>query len=274
MATIILLLRLHETGSLRPVIRYSLFAGITLGLAHVLRPVAMVIIPTIVLYLKWCTNWFNLHKSRLVSFTLSFIVGLLITIRAIMGLASDVVNLPLSSTSAGFSLYEGTTINSRGCWSEEHGRILEDFAYRPDDIHKASYQRAWSNVSTDPLGFIQLIGTKFVLFWGSDDYGVFFSTTEQSPTESSMIIHMYRYHLNLLSNGAYIFLIVLAAIGLYLHRTTENKTLFIVQSVFLLHVAAYSILEIQSRYHFLVVPLLMIPAAMALASSKNNDLPV
>jgi hypothetical protein len=263
LAALIALLRARESESLQRWIMFGALAGASLGVAHVLRPVAIVVIPTIIGFVFWGARQLRNRVRFQWTVAGSTAAGFLLVAGGIMMLASTAVNQPLWKSSAGFSLYVGTSQESRGFWSASHAAILDEYAYNSDAIHEASTQRAIENITHDPAGFAALLATKFVLFWGSDDYGLYYSTLEQAPSESAVTIFRYRNRLNLAAQGVYFFLLAFAAIGIFRTRNQQNSVLYIVQSVFLLHVGAFCFLEIQSRYHVLVIPLLMIPASLA-----------
>lgn len=275
LGAVLLLLRTHDT-TLRKLVLFSLLAGGSVAIAHALRPVALVIFPTFVAYLIWGDRQtFATWRVRAASLAAAA-TGFAIVLMAIMVPASQAVRYPVWKSSAGFSLYVGTTASGRGFWTPESALIIRKHNYNFDSVHHACNQVALQNVVGDPLGFARLAAIKFFMFWGSDDYGLYSSTVEQYPTSSSVNIYQYRIHLNLLAHGAYAVILLCASIGMYRIQShtsgkrlswqtavPDGRVLFIIQSVFLLHVVAFTFLEIQSRYHMLVIPMLMIPAAAA-----------
>lgn len=267
---VIFLLRAQQAATDRTVAWFGLLAGGSIALSHVLRPVAMVIVPTIVVFLLWGKRAHDVFSRYILSVGLSLAVGFVVTAGVIMGAASMATNQTLWKSNAGFSLYVGTSSESMGFWSAKHAAILDEYAYDTDKIHSESTKRAIATITQHPVDFIKLMGIKFALFWGSDDYGVYYATVEQAPSEQAVTIFRNRNRLNLVAQGAYVFILIAAGIGLYRTRSVMNNVLLIVSSVFLLHVAAFCFLEIQSRYHVLVVPLLMIPAAMAFVRRKSD----
>jgi 4-amino-4-deoxy-L-arabinose transferase-like glycosyltransferase len=269
LGALLALLRVSELDSPIRWGYWGILAGALLGIAHVLRPVGIVVVPTIIAYVIWGVEQLRNRLRFQLAVVVSTAVGFVLVAGGIMILASAAVQQPLWKSGAGFSLYVGTTQESHGFWAPKHGAILDEYSYNVDAVHRASTERAIDNVTSDPIGFAKLVATKFVLFWGSDDYGVYFSTVEQAPTERAVSIFRFRNRLHLITQGVYFFLIASAALGIYRNRQRKNSVLFLAQSVFLLHVAAFSFLEIQSRYHVLVIPLLMIPAAMAYTSKRS-----
>jgi 4-amino-4-deoxy-L-arabinose transferase-like glycosyltransferase len=272
LGALIALLRAREIESAQRWLLWGMLAGASLGIAHVLRPVAIVVVPTILAFVIWGAGHLRNRMRFQAAVLSSAAAGFILVAGGIMVFASAAVNQPLWKSSAGFSLYVGTSQESRGFWSARHAAILDEYSYNPDAVHKASTERAIYNIVSDPAGFAALVATKFVLFWGSDDYGIYYSTVEQAPTESAVTIFRYRNKLNLAAQGVYFFLLAGAAVGIFRARKQSNTVLFIAQSVFLLHVAAFCFLEIQSRYHVLVIPLLMIPAAMVFTSKPSHKL--
>lgn len=267
---VILLLRAQQSSSSRSVAWLGFVAGALIAIAHVLRPVAMVIVPTIATVLVWGTRTQQHLRRYVTTVGVSLTMGFVIVAGLFMGLASTAVDQPLWRSNAGFSLYVGTSSESRGFWSAKHAAIIDEYAFDTEAIHRESTRRAIASIVEHPGDFVILVATKFVLFWGSDDYGVYYSTVEQIPSESAAAIFRFRNRINLIAQGAYFFILVAAGIGLYRMRAKSNNVLLIVASVFLLHVAAFSLLEIQSRYHVLVVPLLMIPAAMTFTRHRSD----
>lgn len=263
LGAILLLLRSQDSASLRTVAICGALAGASIAIAHALRPVALVVFPTLLAFVLWGTPSIGTRWKLRLSLLGSSLAGFAVVLVAIMLPTATAVTYPVWKSSAGFSLYVGTSTASRGFWSAKHAEILEEYSNDFDAVHRASTDRAVQSIIDQPGAFLELVATKFVLFWGSDDYGIYFATVEQSPTADSVAIYQYRTRLNLLAQGAYLMILLCAAIGMYRMRSRSNGALFLVQSVFLLHVAAFCFLEIQSRYHFLVVPLLMIPASMA-----------
>lgn len=263
LGAILLLLRSQDSASLRTLIMCGALAGAAIAIAHALRPVALVVFPTLLAFVLWGTSTNGSRWKLRLSLLGSSLAGFVVVLIAIMLPTATAVTYPVWKSSAGFSLYVGTSTASRGFWSAKHAEILDEYSNDFDAVHRASTDRAVQSIVDQPGDFLELVATKFVLFWGSDDYGVYFSTVEQLPTADAVSVYRHRNRLNLLAQGAYAAIILSAAVGMYRMRSTANGTLLVIQSVFLLHVVAFSVLEIQSRYHFLVVPLLMIPAAMA-----------
>lgn len=272
LGAIIALLHARESESAQRWLLWGMLAGASLGIAHVLRPVGIVVVPTILAFVIWGAGHLRNRMRFQIAVLSSAAAGFVLVASGIIMYASAAVNQPLWKSSAGFSLYVGTSQESRGFWSATHAAILDEYSYNPDAVHTASKERAMYNIVSDPAGFGALVATKFVLFWGSDDYGLYYSTVEQAPTESAVTIYRYRNKLNLVAQGVYFFVLAGAAIGMYRARKQTNIVLFIAQSVFLLHVAAFCFLEIQSRYHVLVIPLLMVPAAMVFTAKPSHKL--
>lgn len=263
LGAILLLLRSQDAASLRTLVICGALAGASIAIAHALRPVALVVFPTLLVFAVWGSASMRPYWQTRLSLLGSTLAAFALTLGAIMLPTAAAVDYPVWKSSAGFSLYVGTSSDSRGFWSAKHAQILDEYGHDFDAVHQASTERAVHTVVEEPVAFLQLVATKFALFWGSDDYGVYFSTVEQIPTAEAVSVYQYRNRINLLAQGAYAAIILSAAFGMYRMRRATNSTLLVIQSVFLLHVAAFSVLEIQSRYHFLVVPLFMIPAAMA-----------
>ena len=263
LGAILFLLRSQDSQQRNSVVVYGALTGALIAIAHALRPVALVVFPTLLAFVVWGIQGIqNTLRSR-AALLLSCLGGFALAFAIIMLPTARAVNYPVWKSSAGFSAYVGTSTASNGFWSAANAQILDEYSHDFDQVHAASMQRALDAVGSSPMAFLRLAATKFALFWGSDDYGVYFSTVEQMPTADAVTIFLYRTRINLFAQGAYLAILLCAAIGMYTMRRHSNSALLIIQSVFLLHVAAFSVLEIQSRYHFLVIPLLLVPAAMA-----------
>lgn len=271
LAAIYWLLRLEFINTTRGWIITSCLVGCSIAIAHVLRPVGMILFPTFLLAVIWGLQKVSKDWSFRSSIMLATLAGFAVTFSLLTIPLGRYLNYPVWKSSAGFSLYVGTSPKANGYWTRELTAIIREHHHNFDSVHAACMAEAKKVVLTQPVQTSVLAATKFLLFWGSDDYGVYFSTDQQAPSSSAVAIYRNRQSLTVFSAGAYFFLLASAAAGCWKMRSTRSMALMIVQSIFLLHVAAFSLLEIQSRYHFLVVPLLMIPAAMYwLPMSKRN----
>jgi hypothetical protein len=168
-----------------------------------------------------------------------------------------------TSSFGGGSLYHGTNLASGGRWSRAgHDQIaaLGDDAWEES---RAAQAAAIGRIRDDPVGMTALALRKQVTFWGRESYGVRYGIRREltgRPWAPAAVLPA------LASGTFYVAVLILTALGLYLHRRRTDALsgllVLVVLGLSLLH----GFVEVRDRYHSYAIPLLLPVAASAVVA--------
>ena len=256
----------------------ALAAGVVLSVAHIVRPVASLLIPAFMLFLlvrphhgetteseeakppkKWMTNWKALRAGVLVL----LVLGFWLTLQGLNLLYQPKVEVPLGKTGAGFNLYVGTNQAARGMWNPEDWAIIEEFNYDFDRIHEEAWNRGMERIREDYRDFLLLAERKFSIQWAVSDYGFYWGMLEtERVTAVSLWAEAHRQELQVASQVFYMSLMWLILLGVW-HTRQKRTASFntFIAILFFGFIAMHTLIEVQSRYHHSLVPLFILSAA-------------
>lgn len=249
----------------------ALIIGACIAVANLFRPVAVIAFPVLVLYV-WAWRWRDVSR-RWVYRTVT--VG---TALCAFVVSTSLFNIPIERITGidinkarpGFSIYVGTHAPSHGMWFPESYNLVYRTAYNADTVHQRSMEAAMQQITADPIGMVILAVEKFHYFWASGEYAVMYATREMGQRGMSPWIAAHHTSALVASQAMYAVLIALAGVALWRRRRQITELDGIVVTTFLVHVACFTILEIQSRYHMVVELILLIPAATLLAGRTHS----
>jgi hypothetical protein len=242
--------------------------GIVAAAANFLRPIAVLIFPVLLFYLLAFVDVKGSVIQGLLKKAAAFSIILLAFIISFASITiplSKKIGVPLWRSSSGFSFLVGTNFESDGAYNIQDEDIIKEFNYDFDKVHKTATQRAVNRIKSAPVEFARVVEKKYITVWSNEDYGYSWSIAGSNSRGS-----VYLYVLNnpdkfrYTSQIYYIVILVFAAIGIvsaYKNLIYENIILLLIfLSVFIMH----TFLEAQSRYHYYVVPLLILIAGYGL----------
>lgn len=256
--------------------------GVALAFTNAVRPLATIFLIAAVLCLLPSTKRFtkseNMLNGRLsriscqgwflaLLVTLSFfVVGGFLNARI-----SDAIGyaLPGSGVSFGYNLMVGLNIEAKGSWNQLDADFFaaQFAATNATEAHKASLGIAFERLKGDPAGILNLMLEKFSYLWKNDDYGATWTTLflEQqgalTSARQSIIDHFARWN-----DGFYllsIFFSAAYAVRLFRRQTESPAQVFLL--LFIGTAALHMLVESQNRYHYLMLPVFTILAAIGVA---------
>jgi hypothetical protein len=210
-----------------------------------------------------CQGWF---MAMLIFFSF-FICNLFISASISNAIA---YKLPGTGVSFGYNLMVGVNTDAKGAWNQQDADYFANtFAATnsPEAAHKASVDVALARIGSDPVGVLNLAMEKFTLLWKNDDYAqtwtaLFLSQQGTLTPERQHLINQFT-HLN-----DYFYLLSIFFSAIFGFKLFKRKCAGPVQALILLYLGTvflHMFLESQNRYHYFILPILIILASMGIA---------
>jgi hypothetical protein len=192
----------------------------------------------------------------------------------------NLVNLPvqkltgidITRSDSGFNLLVGTNDKADGMFNNEDFSIIAKYDYDIDRVHAEARKIAIERITSEPLKLPGLFYRKIDKLWGNENYGFYWSTT---PIEKSAMGDVVKSHPRAFYgvSQAFYILIILMGICSCLYSLKEKRydslvILMIFGGIFI----SYLLLEVQSRYHLPVMPLLIIFGCSFLPGTRNYEI--
>lgn len=245
-------------------------AGILMGLGQIIRPEGDIVLLALILFIIFKDT--NINKKYFIT------LGKTLGVAVIFFIVTNIFSVYLIN--AGVTRYEfgnrnplwkfvtGLNYESNGSYSAEDNELLY-YVPAGDEKNEMEKEIIKERIS-NPKKIAVLFAKKTVTFWGANDNSFSFIYTDEE---------MYNKYNDIsvaLEKLQYFIIILLFAIGvweLYKRRRFENLHLFLI--MFLGYIFVYMLIEIQIRYRYFIIPLLVIIAAYGIESimlrrEKNN----
>ncbi len=167
------------------------------------------------------------------------------------------------STSAygGWSLFVGANREHGGQWNADDAARLAGF---PGDSWWDRSEHAGSlapdRILEDPAGSIALLPRKFGTLWADETYAAGYALRGDRITRD---VHVAWLTTQLF----WLALVVLATLGVLADRRSPSAGTLLIGMVVMVVAASHLLLEVHSRYHAYLVPLLCVLAAVGLEAS-------
>jgi tetratricopeptide (TPR) repeat protein len=166
--------------------RWWLLAGVVLGLSALVRPDTLIFVPLVLLWI--CLRFWRENKSRIVAFSIFFLLGMVLVISPVTlrnwKVGKDIV---LISSQGGINFFIGNNIESDGktadlapgmspydgyadnIWSTSIKLAEKSLGkkLKPSEISNFWFKQGFNFVQTHPLKYFQLLGRKLYFFWNS-----------------------------------------------------------------------------------------------------------
>ncbi len=180
-------------------------------------------------------------------------------------------------TASGYNLMVGVNDRSMGLWNQEDADFFSA-AYEETgsaaEAHKACLDKALERVAAEPENVLNLIIYKFRDLWQTDDFGIDWNllwTAEQGTLtpEMSQMFESWRP----VGRIAYMMLLLLCLVAVLdtWRKTRAPHPMMMVCILFFLGTAlAHMLLETQVRYHYNMIPFLILLASFALAGWRER----
>lgn len=178
-------------------------------------------------------------------------------------------SVPSSGESFGYNLLVGLNSNSKGGWNEEDSRFLYDNLESTGSAIEAQIacrDLALKRLNTDPKAIFNLFMNKYELLWDNDDYGatwnqVFLQEQNQLTPERLNFLSQAQWANHII----YMVFILFSLMALIYMLQKKASYLYVLILVYLGTVAMHLLVESQNRYHFHVLPVIMIAASVGVS---------
>lgn len=273
-----------ENGNPYLLLLLSVALGVTLRLGAAVRPMAIILLIAIVLCILPGKFILNNRNIGLIKKAMSkgwlcvifILISYLLCSQIVSGAITKAINreLPSAGVSFGYNLMVGLNIESKGAWSEQDAKLMRDKLLETDsaiEAHKAALDEALKRISKDPIGIVKLALEKYILLWKDDDYAASWNllfmeqqgnlTLERKTLINKLIPWNNLYYLFC------VFFSFLEGISLWRRKNISLEhilILFVIGTVIL-----HMVLENQNRYHYDILPVFAILAAVGIREFFN-----
>ncbi|MEB3221809.1 MAG: hypothetical protein VKS61_06985 [Candidatus Sericytochromatia bacterium] len=235
---------------------WACLAGALTAAAQYVRPTTLALVPAAWAFLARSAPGARAGAMRVLVYT-----GALLTLLSPV-LAFNHAHLgrwSLSTSAYGsWSLLVGMNQRHNGMWNVDDAAVADRLQDRRA-IDAWAAEEGRRRLLADPPATLALMGRKFVIMWGAEDFGTYWAYGFRPDADPGV-----RAMLALISQAFYAALTALAAWALWRQRRWPLGVWPLWVGLLLL-VGVHSLLEVQSRYHCYWTPVFMV-AAGALAS--------
>jgi len=246
-------------------------AGLTAATATVFRP-------TIPPLLAAMSVWLILYLPRTVwKKTLLYLGILLVTFISGVGFwtysIENRTTLNIQETSPWLSLMIGSTVSSGGRPLPYHYHSLDPILKDREACDRFCIQEIKKNLNDIKSVWASFLWQKYRNTWSGDDYSLIFTHDYLIQSKAPRVWNWFDrnfYAIWHIQAMAFTLLLILTLAGFWYYRN-GHPLITLVSFVFLAYMVFHMIMEAQYRYHYQVVPLLMIPAGAAIARLLKSD---
>ena len=269
-----LLLRLRrKQGRIKdrifPALLWGLGLGLLLEAINAVRPIGAILLIALLLWLLLLRGG-EMKDGRLWRFWLLLLVALAISFQLSGKLWNYRLENILGEEPAGlpiYNLYVGFNMDTMGQWSSDDMDLL--FEYRRQEggsapeAQKSMLPHVLERLRSEDLDLGKLFSAKLFTFLGNDELGGY--TYRFTRPESFVKICM------VICNCFYYMLIVLAVAGLVkLWRSWSNSAFLLLPLYTLGLTLAHMLIEVSSRYHYSLIPMFIVFAALCFGKGNKN----
>ncbi|MBM6924975.1 glycosyltransferase family 39 protein [Pseudoflavonifractor phocaeensis] len=251
-----------EEGKKLPVV-VGLAAGVLLRLFQGVRPIAAVVLIALVIW-RFCLKPEELGRREGRRYWLP-LVGLTLAAYLVTGplwnahLAARIGEEP--ATSSGYSFLVGFNYNYSGQWNQGDSDLLFSFSNEPGATAQQAQEKAMEaakeRITSGQINFPALMKEKMKNLMGTDDACVNYSRA------------VLRHHeaFSLLCNTFYYAVLLLGAAGaVVLWRRNDRSAMLLLPLYILGLTCAQMLVEVAGRYHYSILPALLLLAQPVLMS--------
>ena len=203
------------------------------------------------------------------------LVCYLVTGSVISRAISDIIGeQPASGLYAsGYNLMVGLNTQSNGLWNETDSEFFAqayDATKSATGAHQACMEVAAQRIQSEPENVLNLMVYKFRDLWRTDDFGIDWNLlwTEQQGTLTPELRSLLE-SIRPIGRVMYMAVLLFAALGAmeaWRRRLAPNAMILICMLFFLGTALSHMLLETQVRYHYNMIPFLILLAAWTVRS--------
>lgn len=248
---------------------WGLGLGLLLAAINAVRPISAILLIALLLWLLLLRGR-EAKEGRLWRFWLVCLAALLLCFQCSGKLWSRHLEQVLGEEPAGlpvYNLYVGFNMDTLGQWSSEDMDLL--FAYRRQEggsaplAQKQMLPHVLERLQSDELDLPRLFAAKLFVFLGNDELGGY--TYRFTRSEGFVKICM------VICNCFYYLVLPLALLGLARLRKGNQPSAFLLLPLYTLGLTlAHMLIEVSSRYHYSLIPMFIILAALNGQTKPEN----
>ena len=247
---------------------YGVVSAIILQCINVSRPIAMMLIITMFIWI-FVLRFKELFQRDFLVKWLSFFAVMLAVYFSLGGLwniyfTSRIGEAPASAP--GYNIHVGFNVNSSGAWNAEDSELL--FSYSDQEgataewAQKQMFNEAKKRITSGEIDFTRLFKNKLSFFLGKDSVCVGYC---------SDIIQEYEY-MCMICDVFYYSMILLSLCGAYkMLKTSHRSSVFILPLYVIGIICAQMLVEVAPRYHYSVIPFLIMIPQFYLFKKRNDS---
>ncbi|MBP3638149.1 MAG: hypothetical protein J6K13_11390 [Clostridia bacterium] len=278
---------LYETGPARATL-LLLLLGVVLALSGAIRPMAIVLLAAWAVVQMFIggdpkgevpqsgSRWILARGWMCV---LLVAIPYLLVGNVISKTITDTIMIEPASglTASGYNLMVGVNTTSGGRWNDEDARFFGDVFDETGDAnlaHQACMQKAIERVTQAPEDVLNLLVYKFRDLWQTDDFGIDWNLqwTDMQGTLTPELKSMLE-SIRPAGRVMYMAVLLFALIGAIeaWRKHTAPPPMLMVNVLFFLGTAlAHMLLETQVRYHYNMIPFLILLGVQAVACWRER----
>ena len=252
---------------------YSFTLGITTTATQFIRPISILLFPAIFMYIYIFADE-GISLKSLVHKTKIFImicITYILTMFLLTAVVFHFTGVDLSNSSPGYNLLMGTNVKYRGVWNPEDAKIIQEFSYDAEKIQKEALRRSLNRIESNPAEFLKFALTKKIpAMWENEGYGYYWSTqriNNSNAFDDFMKIHTKMIHF--IYQSYYVLMLFLVVVGSIFALKSMNYNASLLMLLPLAVMGAHLFLEVQGRYAFPAMPLLIMMSAYGVTGTKE-----
>jgi 4-amino-4-deoxy-L-arabinose transferase-like glycosyltransferase len=274
LSSILMFLKAFETQTKRKGIILYVLSGVLISFAQFIRPQAMLLVPVFFIYCFIVnSDKFNMIKNLVKAVTVTLVIVIaFVAFFSVLCITDYQLNgINMFRSSSGYFMLVGTNYKYNGMYNNEDAQVVREYNWDFNTVHSNAQRLAINRILSNPVQFVKLVQKKNVILWGDDSYGVSWSLSDlSSQNKLSRFFVRNEYILQAISQLYYICILIFSLFGcICIFKDLNKKTNFII-FIFAFNVIAYEFLEIQSRYHYPAVILILIIAALGIKKCTLN----
>lgn len=173
----------------------------------------------------------------------------------------------------GYSVCVGFNTDEEGSYGSYSVADMERFqnyyfgeGMSAPEAQEKMLEDAKARISSGNIDFPRLFANKIKTLLGNDEAGVYYLSSSLSDTEYSVLA--------VLSNVYYYFIVIFALLGVFrLWRANYRGTALILPMFVLGLSLAHMLVEVAGRYHYSIIPMLIMLAAFAVDEQFRRNIP-
>lgn len=247
----------------------GLLSGLVLAMVNAARPIGIIPIIAFLLWLLFLSDWKEIRPRK--KAILLYTCLLILSYSAAGGVWKAYASARLEQTPPsvpGYSIYVGFNPQTQGSYSDEDMDLLQsryfgEYDRNAEAAQQSMLESAKQRITENKNGIPSLMVHKLKTLLGHDEGGAFYSRESLSDRAYSLCC--------VVSNLWYYLICILAAAGCVQRgKQPEGDCVLIAPLCLIGIVLAQLLVEVAARYHYCLIPMLLLMAAPVLQGRKTE----